>query len=138
MKAKIIRTERDVVQTLGELLVLDDNDLEVYRCKTLELTWKENRQNESCIPPGVYRVKKRWSRRFHWHFHIQDVEDRTWILIHQGNFYTDIKGCILVGREHKDINEDDFRDVTYSARTIRELLRLLPDEFTLTIEEKIT
>jgi len=72
----------------------------------LELPWKDNQQKVSCIPLGTYSVKRRHSDRFKEHFHIQDVPNRTWILIHPGNYYTQIMGCVLVGGGFSDINND--------------------------------
>ncbi|MCK4765120.1 MAG: hypothetical protein KAW12_23175 [Candidatus Aminicenantes bacterium] len=134
MKVELLREPGSEKQVLGELRVLDESGGELYHCKTLELPWKENRRRISCIPPGTYRVKKRWSPRFRHHFHVFDVPNRTWILIHHGNFYTNTKGCILVGREHTDIDGDGLRDVIVSKKTMQELLDLLPDRFEMTIK----
>lgn len=127
MKVKIERTVQDDYQTLGELIIPELN----FRCKTLELPWLDNRQNVSCIPGGSYMVKKRNSNKFGDHFHIQDVPQRSFILIHSGNYKADVKGCILVGREHKDINGDGHDDVTSSKDTMKDLNDLLPEEFQL-------
>jgi hypothetical protein len=94
MKATIRRNQSSDKQTLGEMTVTDDNGEIIFSCKTLELPWKDNQQNVSCIPTGTYNVTRRYSERFKNHFHIQDVPNRTFILIHPGNYYTQIRGCV--------------------------------------------
>lgn len=120
-------------QTIGHLYVLNEHKETVYDCHTLELPWKENKKRISCIPKGVNTVVKRWSKKYKWHFHITDVEGRSWILIHIGNFYTEILGCILIGTELEEINGDGIMDVKHSGTAMKELLEILPDKFTLTI-----
>jgi len=67
---------------------------------TLELAWKENQKRISCIPKGVYEVKKRHTEKSKYkyeHLHILDVPDRELILMHIGNYPKNSKGCILLG-----------------------------------------
>ena len=104
----------------------------IYR--TLELGWHNNEKKKSCIPPGTYTVVKRKSEKYGDHFHVLNVPNRDYILIHHGNYHTDILGCILVGLSHADINGDKLRDVTSSKVAMAELNNLLPNEFQLTIE----
>ena len=66
-----------------------------------------------------------------------DVPDRNYILIHAGNYYSDIRGCILVGMDHLDINKDGFKDVTYSKDTLKKLYKILPEKFELEINRKV-
>lgn len=120
-------------QTLGRLFILDNEGFSLYDCHTLELPWKENKHNISCIPDGCYRVEKRTSRKFGRHFHITDVEGRKWILIHIGNYYTDIRGCVLVGKDLKEISGDEIMDVVDSGGAMADLLAMMPKEFDLKI-----
>jgi hypothetical protein len=120
-------------QTIGRLFCLDANKASVFDCHSLELPWLDNANSISCIPENKYKVKKRYSKRFGWHFHITDVKGRTWILIHKGNFYTQIRGCIVPGSDLKDINRDGLVDVTDSSRTMDKLLEIMPEEFDVTI-----
>jgi hypothetical protein len=120
-------------QTNGVLLVLEDDD-PIFACYTLELPDRGNQRNISRIPDGCYIVKKRTSRKFGEHFHIQDVPDRSYILIHAGNYHTDIRGCVLVGKELKQIGKDKELDTVYSKRTMKDLLDLMPDEFKIIIK----
>lgn len=140
MRAVITRDPHCDKQTLGEMKVFHDQDKLVFVCKTLELPWKNNQENESCIPVRTYQVKRRHTEEFKDHFHVWDLNSRSEIMIRSGNYYTQIvKGCILVGDAHTDINNDGYRDVVNTENTMRILLQLMPDEFELNIEcEKIT
>jgi hypothetical protein len=129
----IERISDDKVQTLGRMYVLDRDNAVKYDCNTLELAWDNNTRKKSCIPEGNYEVVKRWSPKFKYHFHITDVKDRTFILIHSGNYHTQILGCVLVGSDLRDINGDGRLDVVNSKNTLADLLGLLPQKFTLKI-----
>jgi hypothetical protein len=133
MKLQIIRTISDAKQTLGEASVINNQGQTIFAFKTLELPWKNNQQKTSCIPKGIYECVKRVSPRYKMHFHVTNVPARSWILIHHGNFYHDIEGCILPGRTHADIDGDGYRDVTHSRQTMIKLLELLPAKFELQI-----
>lgn len=136
MKAYLIRNFEGNIQTLGTMVVFDDFT-KVYECKTLELPWKENKRNISCIPKGSYIVRKRKAEespsRAYDHFMVQDVPNRSYILWHAGNYNTDIKGCILMGQYYLDLNKDGQLDVVKTKYTIDLLYRILPDEFEFTI-----
>ena len=131
------RFQQDQKQTLGELLF---NGQEV--AKTLELTWKQNKNRISCIPTGIYKVVRRISDKYGEHFHVLDVPQRDYILMHHGNYAgslnpktgkSDILGCILPGKAHLDLNKDGIKDITDSKKTMQKLLKLLPLEFELVI-----
>ena len=67
---------------------------------TLELAWNDNKKRVSCIPKGVYEVKKRHTEKSKYkyeHLHILDVPNREMILMHIGNYPKNSKGCILLG-----------------------------------------
>lgn len=100
---------------------------------TLELPWLDNQVRKSCIPYGIYRCRKRWSKKYGHHWEVLDVDGRVLILIHHGNYHHDTLGCILVGRSLKDLNRDGLLDTTDSVATMNELRAILPDEFELEI-----
>lgn len=77
--------------TLGKLSMGD------WSCYTIERPWKNNEPNVSCIPEGVYACQPFSGTRFKDVIQLMDVPDRTFILIHVGNFAHDIEGCIAVG-----------------------------------------
>jgi hypothetical protein len=64
-------------------------------CYTIELTWLENQRRTSCIPEGKYVLQKRFSPKFKWHLHLQNVPGRDFILIHPANdAKKELLGCI--------------------------------------------
>jgi len=138
LKAVLHRLVEEEKQTLGSFTLFDDTDA-VFTAKSLELPWLGNEQQISCIPPGNYLCKRRHSSRHGNHFkvtglHSCEVRDREFILIHKGNFHRDIMGCILLGRDHIDINHDGYRDVTSSRGAIRQLNNSVDEiMFSLTI-----
>jgi hypothetical protein len=123
----IDRFEYGDKQVLGIMMV---GNKQFY---SLELDWQNNQRRESCIPPGRYRLKKRYSGKYGHHFHVLDVPGRDMILIHHGNYHTDILGCILIGLGLHDINKDGLQDVTSSKVALSLLNKLLPDECWLNI-----
>lgn len=125
---KIKRLSDDGVQTLG-IMTLPNG--KVYH--TLELSWKNNEKKISCIPKGKYKVRKRTSAKYGEHFHVLNVPNRDFILVHWGNYHTDILGCILPGKGLADINKDGRLDVTSSRQAMKEMLAALPNEFDLEI-----
>ena len=114
--------------TIGSGYVMLDGKIQ-FSFKTLELPWKTNARQISCIPEGSYRTIKHSSPKFKQSFWLQDVPNRSEILIHAGNFTSQILGCILPGKTHADINQDGIMDVTSSVDTIKELYKYLPNEF---------
>jgi hypothetical protein len=116
MRVKLIRTCDDGTQTLGRLVA------GTKEYKTLELAWKNNERGKSCIPVGTYKVIEHTSPKFGKCYWLQGTEPRQEILIHKGNYHTDIRGCILVGMNFKDINGDGLVDVTESGKAVNELL----------------
>ena len=64
-------------------------------CKTIELPWKGNQRRISCIPEGIYRIKKRFSTKFKWHLEILNIQNRDLILFHPANdALKELNGCI--------------------------------------------
>ena len=64
-------------------------------CYTIELPWKNNEHNVSCIPEGRYELVKRYSPKFKWHFEVCNVPNRDLILIHPYNdAMKQARGCI--------------------------------------------
>jgi hypothetical protein len=87
--------------TEGMLITTDG-----FQCMTLELPWRNNQSNISCIPPGDYDVKIRISSKFGKTYWVSNVPNRSYVLIHSGNyagdvskgFKTHVEGCILLGK----------------------------------------
>lgn len=129
------RTKSNTKQTLGQLDVFSGEQV-LFTCKTLELPWKDNQKNISCIPEGKYKVIKRENERFNKHFLFQDVPNRDYICLYAGNYISQTHGGILAGLEHKDIDKDGFLDVSSSRIAIEKLYSILPEKFELEITSK--
>ena len=129
---KINRFDYLKKETLGEGFVYDDCNV-IYKFFTLELPWENNQRNISCIPKGVYNIKKIESPHLGYCLDVKCVPNRTYIRIHSGNYYSQIMGCILVGDSLEDINHDGILDVTNSRATLTQIMALLPEETYLVI-----
>ncbi len=88
---------------------------------TLENPWLDNQRSISCIPEGIYEMKKRESAmvkrtsgdKYTEGWEITNVEGRTFIMVHPGNYVKNTDGCLLVG------SSPDFVDgapVIWSSR----------------------
>jgi len=130
---QIIRDQKSANQMQGQLFVINEDAVIVFRCFTLELPWKQNKQMVSAIPEGHYKIKKRNSPKYKNHLHVLDVKDRSWILIHNANYVRQLNGCIAVGEKRIDIDKDGLTDVTNSVNTLKKLVDMLPEETFLTI-----
>jgi hypothetical protein len=64
-------------------------------CHSIELPWLQNRRNVSCIPEGSYSLSKRNTKTRGDHLIVNDVPDRSGILLHPANdALKELKGCI--------------------------------------------
>lgn len=61
---------------------------------TLELPWRNNEHDISRIPPGAYPYEMRAGNP---RIFLSNVESRTGIQLHIGNYMKDTNGCILLG-----------------------------------------
>lgn len=111
--------------TPGEVF-LDDQHL----CWSMELPWRGNEHDRSCIPPGTYALGQ--------HFrtigglatlHLEHVPDRAGILIHIANWPHEINGCIGVGKQ-RTIMGDKYALIR-SAQAMREVLLAKPTSITI-------
>lgn len=76
--------------TNGELYHLNE-----LVCYTIELPWKNNELQCSCIPEGRYRLKRRYSERFGFHLLLGGVAGRSLILVHPANdALKELRGCL--------------------------------------------
>ena len=80
--------------TFGEMML--PNGIKIY---SVERPWMGNKPNISCIPVGVYQLKKDTYKGLYENYAVQDVPDRSAIEIHRGNVPTEFKGCIGIGME---------------------------------------
>jgi len=132
----LYRLKRSDQGTEG-LLVYDD-----FNCRTLELPWRENQKQISCIPADDYDVEIRLSNKYGRVYWVRQVPNRTYILIHSGNYAGDksrgfkshVMGCILLGKKSGFLGGQVA--VLNSRITVREFMEKLNYEpFKLRIQE---
>lgn len=107
------------------------NSEAIRLCVTCEDPWNDNAKGKSCIPAGIYRVKKFSGTRYKNVWEITGVPGRAAILIHNGNTTDDTQGCVLVGARFGTVNGK--RAVLDSVLTLDKLRSILPDEFALEV-----
>jgi hypothetical protein len=122
--ATLNRVNSTSQETLGILSVNKENG-QLFVCKTLELAWKDNQNNISCIPKGTYECRysqsaRMTAKRGHpvFTYEILNVSNRGGIRIHASNYFSDLLGCIALGDANADINNDGVLDITHSVATI--------------------
>tara|TARA_R100001530_G_scaffold2516_1_gene4098 strand:+ start:383 stop:865 length:483 start_codon:yes stop_codon:yes gene_type:complete len=129
----IIRDTFSEESTIGELFVNGERFGD-----TLELPWKNNVRNISCIPDGEYDVRMRYPResatRDYLHLLVQEVPNRDYILFHRGNSANDTSGCILVGQG----SQQDFVHNSTLAMDLlmKEIINLGGEKINLTIKNR--
>lgn len=132
MNVTITRNSDNGTETLGTLVATANGA--TFTCNTLELPWKDNQHDISCIPKGIYQAS---IQPFHIssEYELSLTAPRTGIFIHAGNYYKDSLGCILLGVKPSDINSDGQVDVTASALTLQAFKSFMHNQnFTLTIQ----
>src|SRR5947208_1162932 len=93
MTAIEIRRRYRYSQSIGGELLIEGKPV----CQTLELPWRWNEKDISCIPAGTYSC---WWRHERGRIQLWDIPCpggyRTGVQIHVGNQPKQIQGCILV------------------------------------------
>ena len=100
---------------------------EVFTACCMELPWRNNQEDISCVPEGVYPIQlvESIQKRFGNTFLVQDVPNRSGILFgHIGNYAGDVskgfksssKGCLVMGLSHAKIRAQ--YGATNSGKTI--------------------
>ncbi len=125
-QGKIVRLDTSLTGTFG-VMTIDGRAF----CVTLERFQYGNTQFKSCIPEGQYLCKKVISPKYGETFAVMHVSGRGDILFHWGNWAHNSKGCILVGRSYATLSGK--RGITSSKATWKELMKVMPNEFKLTI-----
>lgn len=93
------REIQDERASMGRLFT-KNGDSEIHFLFTLENPWLANQPNISCIPAGDYVCRRVISPKYGETFEVTDVDGRTHILFHWGNYPSNTQGCILVGTSH--------------------------------------
>jgi hypothetical protein len=94
LELTLTRTHERSTVTLGILKLPDESIL-----YTLELPWKDNKHDVSCIPKGSYVCRLTPTKNHGMTYAVTGVPNRVGVLIHPGNTVRDTLGCILVGLE---------------------------------------
>lgn len=94
---KLTRLKTSINGIFGEIQLPSGKVL-----STLELQWKNNQRQISCIPAANYQCDIVNSPKFGRVYQVKDVPNRSHILIHAGNWTKDTSGCILVGMSNND------------------------------------
>lgn len=107
MHWKVVRKRQTDKSTTGRFIAYGANGKVMLQLTTLENPWLNNKRNLSCIPAGEYRLEKRtnseWNpkhkRKFGMNYivGIEGVPNREGVIVHEGNYPEDTKGCILLG-----------------------------------------
>lgn len=103
---------------------------------TVEKPWEFNQRSKSCIPEGEYRLRKRVSPvvertsggEYTRGWEVTHVPNRAYIMIHPGNWPSDIEGCIALGEQLKPMQDPrgrSFLGVSNSRDSFREAMDLL-------------
>lgn len=108
MYLQLQRFHQDDLQTLGFLRFADKSLF------TLELPWRFNYTNISCIPAGKYEVEL-LELSVGVRIRLKDVPGRTLINIEIGNVTGRLKGCIAVGISAKSPSAGDQARLTKSS-----------------------
>lgn len=72
------------------------SDPGTFLCDTLELPFRNEQQDISCIKPGSYLAVVRTDGNRGWRLQLEGTKQLA-IQIHTGNTTSDTRGCILVG-----------------------------------------
>lgn len=108
-RAILYRDIQDDLVTFGTLKLPWTWDGEsMVQCRTMELPWRNNETNISCIPKGIYPLVPVYSNTFGHILWIQNVPGRSLIRIHAGNRPSHTHGCVLTGLATGTVKGDPF------------------------------
>ena len=132
MNAILLRIQSDNKQSLGYFQGFEGVE-QVFESKSLELPSNRNQKNISRVLAGCYLCRKRYSDKYKWHYILENVPNRDYILIHVLNYENQTNGCIGLGSQFYDIDKDGDLDITSSRNTLDQLLSIAGESFYLTI-----
>lgn len=139
-RAVLLREQSTDEGTFGTLVFGDST------VNTIELPWRDNQRQISCIPPGEYKCEIVRSPRFGTVYQVKDVLGRDHVLIHPANFAgdeaigwtTELQGCIAPGMKRGKMRNSSGkmqRAVLVSRQAVRALMDWAKGEpFTLEIK----
>jgi len=114
--------------TLGQWKTFDSKGTIKHSCVTIELPWKNNQKEVSCIPEDLYdyEIVKATNKIPYPHVWIKNVVNRTGIKVHVANYVRELLGCIAPGLSHGDIDGDGIIDAKRSRDAFNELMKNIP------------
>lgn len=98
MNIDIVRDAYFIFGTYGHITYTQIPTTSSVTMYTVERPWLNNQHVISCVPLGVYSVKKYPSPHLGYTVWLLDVLNRDKIEIHIADYPTDVEGCIGVGR----------------------------------------
>ena len=112
---------------------------------TVECPWESNKPYISCIPEGTYQLGLRYSpvvKRttgglFDEGWEVLDVPERSYIMLHPGNWPSDVQGCIAVGTGLQVLKRTQNHwelAVTHSKDAFKTVMALLDERGSWDIE----
>jgi hypothetical protein len=149
VKKLLITLSREIfrdINTLGEMFI--DNKhfaytlerplktpVKVIKNGIEQIEIKENYPMLCCIPEGKYQIKLEESPHFKMILPtLQNVSNRSHILIHTANKVEELKGCIAIGFQR--INLDIISQSKIAVNKLLEILISLKEEIYIEIKNK--
>ena len=121
-------------RVLGALNVYDGAQ-SICPLFALELPWRGNSKEISCIPTGTYKISPELTTSLGWVLRLHNVPGRDGVLIHAGNYPRNTHGCILCAMTLDDIDGDGVADASRSRVATDRLRALITEPSELTIVE---
>ena len=117
------RVARNDYATYG-VFILNSQPL----CMALELPWRDNQNDISCIPPGVYPCTLYNSPAHGEVYLLHEVPGRENVEIHPGNLDENTLGCILPGLYCDDIWSDKDKRLEYGVTSSKLAMNILKEK----------
>ena len=119
MDIRLVRLSEVAGTTKGVLLI---NGEALFT--TVELPWRDNEPNVSCVPEGVFPLRYVESPSFGWVYTILNVGNgRSGCHIHIANRAKELKGCVGIGKGFGTLLGDP--SVTKSGQAFDEFMALM-------------
>ena len=107
-------------------------------CVSLELCWKDNQRDISCIPEGMYNVELTFSPHFEKQLYlIKNVQDRDGIRIHSANVDRQLLGCQAYAESFGKIYTSGQEEIAImnSGKTMQRFMQIMNNEFIIEIRD---
>lgn len=104
-------------------------------CGTVELPWKDNEKDVSCMPPGLWKMVRSGPTKNIPYPHVKIlVTGRDGCAVHKANLATQLRGCVAVG-ERFELMDDPKTEaveavpgVSESGRAFEEFMAIFGDD----------